>query len=65
MSFETECVEYTSEEEYRKDLDKRRQNGWAQSRHPNFETGKMDVVSKKTNKGFTIRYNRYNKILIC
>lgn len=64
MSFEEECVEYMSKEEYIKDLDKRRKDGWTQVRTPNFETREMEVVSKKTNKGFTIRYKRFGKLPI-
>lgn len=62
MSFEEECVEYVSEEEYREDLDKRRKQGWTQIKQPNFEKKQMEVIRKKTNKGFTVRYKRFNGI---
>lgn len=64
MLFEEECVEYTSEDEYRKDLDKRRKDGWTRVKKANFETKEMEVISKRTNKGFTIRYKRFNGRLI-
>lgn len=64
MSFEEECVEYLTKEEYREDLHKRRRNGWTQIKVPNFETCEMEVLSKKTNKGFTIRYKRFNHLQI-
>lgn len=60
MSFEEECVEYTSEEEYREDLDRRRKNGW--TRIKKLENGIMIPVSKRTNNGFTMRYKRYNGV---
>ena len=62
MSFEEECVEYFSEEEYLTDLDKRRKEGWTRIKRPNFETGCMEVMKKKTNHGFTVRYKRFNGI---
>lgn len=64
MLFEEECVEYTSEDEYRKDLDKRRKDGWTRVKKANFETKEMEVISKRTNNGFTIRYKRFNGIQI-
>lgn len=64
MSFEEECVEYFSEEEYIKDLDKRRKAGWTRVKRANFEKKEMEVISKITNKGFTIRYKRFGKFPI-
>ena len=60
MLFEEECVEYTSKEEYLNDLDKRRKDGWTRVKKANFDTKEMEVISKRTNKGFTIRYKRFN-----
>lgn len=65
MSFEEECVEYYSEEEYFTDLDKRRKQNWTQVKTANFKTGKMEVIRKNTNHGFTVRYKRFNGVLIC
>lgn len=64
MLFEEECVEYTSKEEYLNDLDKRRKDGWTRVKKTNFDTKEMEVISKRTNKGFTIRYKRFNGRLI-
>ena len=55
-------MEYFSEEEYLADLDKRRKEGWTRVKRPNFEEKTMEVISKKTNHGFTIRYKRFNGI---
>ena len=64
MLFEEECVEYFSEDEYIEDLDRRRKNGWTRVKTPNFDMRKMEVISKKTNCGFTIRYKRFGKVHI-
>ena len=64
MSFEEDCVEYETEEEFKMDLDRRRKEGWTRVKQPDFEKGYMVAVSKKTNKGFTMRYKRFNGVKI-
>lgn len=49
-----------SKEEYLNDLDKRRKDGWTRVKKANFDIKEMEVISKRTNKGFTIRYKRFN-----
>ena len=41
--YEEECVEYDNEEEYKEDLNKRKQDRWMQMKIPDFENGKMKL----------------------
>lgn len=45
--YEEECVEYDNEEEYKEDLNKRKQDRWMQMKIPDFENGKMKLLQKK------------------
>lgn len=53
-----------SKAEYLNNLDKRQKDSWTRIKKVNFETKEMKVISKRTNKGFTIRYKRFNGIPI-
>jgi hypothetical protein len=60
--YEEECVEYNNEEEYKEDLNKRKQDRWKQMKIPDFENGKMKLLQKKTNKGFCQFYRKYHRM---
>lgn len=60
--YEEECAEYENEEEYKEDLNKRKQDRWMQMKIPDFENGKMKLLQKKTNKGFCQFYRKYHRM---
>jgi len=64
LSYEEELVEYISTEEYLKDIDVRKQNGWYRDKKPNFYNESYEVITKFNNDKIIQRYKRYGAIKV-